>query len=162
MKKLNPGLDSFDFRLLQCLAHDARITQAELAAKVHLSQSACGRRLKNLSDRGIVRRYRAELDRRALGYGTLVIVRISLERQNEECLKAFERAIVRCSSVLNCYLMSGGADYLVTVAARDIDDFGRVHNAELSRLPHVARIESSFALREVVNRELAPHMLDPA
>ena len=159
MKSGELTLDRFDFRLLQCLAQDARLTQAELASRLHLSASACGRRLQRLSERGIIRRFRAELDRRALGYGTLVIVRIALERQNEECLKAFERAIVLCSSVLSCYLMSGSSDYLVTVAARDLDDFERVHNAELSRLPHVARIESSFALREVVNRELAPHML---
>lgn len=159
MKTVDLTLDRLDIRLLQCLMENARQTHAELAPRVGLSPTACARRLQRLGERGIVRRYRAELDRGKLGYDALVIVRITLERQNEECLKAFERAVVLCSSVLTCYLMSGSADYLVTVAARDIGDYERMHNAELSRLPHVARIESSFALREVVNRELAPHMI---
>jgi DNA-binding Lrp family transcriptional regulator len=86
-------------------------------------------------------------------------VRITLERQSEDCLRAFEKAVARCPSVLSCYLMSGAADYQVTVAARDIADYERVHNTQLSRLPHVARIESSFALREVINRDVPPEML---
>jgi Lrp/AsnC family transcriptional regulator, leucine-responsive regulatory protein len=159
MKTGDPSLDGTDIRILQSLLENARLTHGELASKVSLSATACARRVQRLTERGIVRRFRAELDRAMLGYAMLVIVRITLERQNEECLKAFEKAVVRCGSVLSCYLMSGTADYLITVAARDIADYERAHNNELSRLPHVARIESSFALREVINRELAPHML---
>ena len=89
----------------------------------------------------MIRRYRAELDRKRLGFGGLVIVRITLERQSEDVLRAFEKAVARCPSVLSCYLMSGVADYQVTLVARDIEDYERVHNTQLSRLPHVARIE---------------------
>lgn len=152
-------LDRIDLRLLRCLLEDARLSHVELSAKVGLSATACARRLQRLGESGVIRRYRAELDRKRLGYGGLVIVRITLERQSEECLKAFEKAVARCPSVLSCYLMSGAADYQVTVVARDIEDYERVHNAQLSRLPHVARIESSFALREVINREIPPQIL---
>lgn len=152
-------LDRIDLRLLRCLLEDARLSHVELSAKVGLSATACARRLQRLGESGVIRRYRAELDRKRLGYGGLVIVRITLERQSEECLKAFEKAVARCPSVLSCYLMSGVADYQVTVVARDIEDYERVHNAQLSRLPHVARIESSFALREVINREIPPQIL---
>jgi DNA-binding Lrp family transcriptional regulator len=152
-------LDRVDLRLLRCLLDDGRLSQVELSAKVGLSPTACARRLQSLMDSGVIRRFRAELDRARLGFGGLVIVRITLERQSEDCLRAFEKAVARCPSVQSCYLMSGAADYQVSVVARDIADYERVHNTQLSRLPHVARIESSFALREVINREVPPEIL---
>ena len=153
------GIDHTDLRLLRCLLDDARLSHVELSQKVGLSPTACARRLQKLTETGVIRRYRAELDRKRLGFGGLVIVRITLERQSEDCLRSFEKAIARCSAVASCYLMSGAADYQVTVVARDIEDYERVHNTQLSRLPHVARIESSFALREVINREIPPEIL---
>lgn len=152
-------LDRIDRHLLRALLDDARLSHVELSAKAGLSPTACARRLQRLTESGVIRRYRAELDRKRLGYGGLVIVRITLERQSEDVLRAFEKAVARCPSVLSCYLMSGVADYQVTLVARDIEDYERVHNTQLSRLPHVARIESSFALREVINREIPPEIL---
>ena len=76
--------------------------------------------------------------------------------QNEEALKSFEAAVIDCPSVVRCFLMSGSDDYIVIVLARDIEDFERIHRTELSRLPRVARIQSSFAMREVVNRAVPP------
>ena len=69
---------------------------------------------------------------------------------------SFEAAVVDCPSVVRCFLMSGSDDYIVIVMARDIEDFERIHRTELSRLPRVARIQSSFAMREVVNRAVPP------
>jgi DNA-binding Lrp family transcriptional regulator len=96
------------------------------------------------------------LDVRRFGLSTTVLVRITLESQNEEALKSFEAGIVNCPSVVLCFLMSGSDDYLVIVLARDIEDFERIHRTELSRLPRVARIQSSFAMREVVDRAVPP------
>jgi len=159
METSENGIDGTDLRLLRCLLDDARLSHVELSEKVGLSATACARRLQKLTDSGVIRRYRAELDRKRLGFGGLVIVSITLERQSEDCLRSFEKAIARCPAVSSCYLMSGAADYQVTVVARDIEDYERVHNTQLSRLPHVARIESSFALREVINREIPPEIL---
>ncbi len=85
-----------------------------------------------------------------------MVVRITLDSQSDEALKAFEAGVLDCPSVVRCFLMSGSDDYVVIVLARDIEDFERIHRTELSRLPRVARLESSFALREVVNRAVPP------
>ncbi len=85
-----------------------------------------------------------------------MIVRITLDAQNEEALEAFEKAVLQCSSIVSCFLMSGASDYVVTVVARDIEDFERIHKTQLSSLPRVARLESSFAIREVINRAVPP------
>jgi DNA-binding Lrp family transcriptional regulator len=74
-------------------------------------------------------------------------------------LDAFEKAVAQCPSVLRCFLMSGSDDYIVAVNTRSIEDFERIHRTELARLPHVARIQSSFALREVINRAVPPAAL---
>ncbi|MBS0517927.1 MAG: Lrp/AsnC family transcriptional regulator [Proteobacteria bacterium] len=155
-------LDRLDIRLLRHLMYDARMSLTELGSKVGLSATACARRLERLVKEGVIKRFRVELNRKQAGFGMLVIIRVTLERQSEDCLRSFEKAVVRCSSVLSCYLMSGTSDYLVTVAARDIEDYERIHNTQLSRLPHVARLESGFALREIVEREIPTEILGAA
>jgi Lrp/AsnC family leucine-responsive transcriptional regulator len=96
------------------------------------------------------------LDLGLFGLRTTVLVRIALESQSEQALKAFEAGVLDCPSVITCFLMSGSDDYVAIVLARDIEDFERIHRTELSRLPRVARIQSSFAMREVVNRAVPP------
>jgi Lrp/AsnC family leucine-responsive transcriptional regulator len=93
-----------------------------------------------------------DLDLRQLGYSITVLVRISLDSQSDEALSAFESGVAECPSVTRCFLMSGTDDYLAIVLAKDIDDFERIHRMELSRLPRVSRIQSSFAIRDVVRR----------
>jgi DNA-binding Lrp family transcriptional regulator len=148
------ALDRTDFRLLVALQADARISHVALAEKVALSPSATARRIRALETGGVIRGYRAELDPAAFGLVTTVIIRITLERQSEESLAAFEKAVARIPDVLSCHLMSGSDDYLVLVQARDIEDFERIHTRHLSRLPGVARLHSSFALRQVIRRNI--------
>ena len=100
------------------------------------------------------RGYRADLEPTALGLVTTVVVTITLEKQSEDYLAAFEAAIARCPDVVSCHLMSGSDDYHLQVIARDIADFERIHKQHLSRMPGVARIHSSFAMREVVRRAI--------
>lgn len=145
-------LDHVDIRLLRELMADARISQVDLADKVGLSATACARRIRQLEDAGVLRGYSADLDPIALGLVTTVVVRITLEKQSEDFLRAFEAAIVKCPDVVSCHLMGGNDDYLVQVVARGIEDFERIHKQHLSRMPGVARLHSSFALREVVRR----------
>ena len=123
-----------------------------LASKFGLSSTALARRQKALEDEGYIHGYQASLDLAQFGLTTTVLVRIALESQSDEALKAFEAEVVKCPSVVRCFLMSGTDDYILLVMARDIQDFERIHRTELSRLPRVARVQSSFALREVVNR----------
>jgi DNA-binding Lrp family transcriptional regulator len=155
-------LDRIDRAILTELARNGRLSHAELSERVGLSPTACARRQRALEEAGVIVGYQAVLGLDRLGLSTTVIVRITLDGQSEEALDAFEKAIVRCPSVVRCFLMSGSDDYIVAVNARSIEDFERIHRTELARLPHVSRIQSSFALREVVNRAVPPAALQQA
>jgi Lrp/AsnC family leucine-responsive transcriptional regulator len=145
-------MDRIDLAILDALQREGRISNAGLAEKVGLSQSACSRRLDNLEKSGVIRGYHARLSNAALGYGVTVIVHMSLSGQSEKILSEFEAAVKRCPNVLVCYLMSGEYDYLLRIAARDLADYERIHKEWLSAMPHVIKINSSFALREVIDR----------
>jgi Lrp/AsnC family transcriptional regulator, leucine-responsive regulatory protein len=155
-------LDRLDFALLKALSSDARQSHVNLAQAVGLSSTACARRLAALEEDGLIEGYQAKLGLRALGLGTTVIIRVALESQSDESLDAFESAVARCPSVVRCFLMSGTDDYLLTVIARGIEDFEHIHRTQLSRLPRVARIQSNFAIREIVNLTFPPGALQPA
>lgn len=145
-------LDAIDRAILSALQEDARMPNAALAERVGLSPSACSRRLDGLEKSGAVRGYHARLSNRALGHQTTVIVHISLSGQFQKTLREFEDAVKRCPNVLVCHLMSGEYDYILRVVAKDLADYERIHRDWLSSLPHVAKINSSFALREVIDR----------
>lgn len=146
--------DALDRAILGALLEDGRLSQVELADRVPLSPTAIARRIRALEDAGLIEGYRAIINQKALGLGMTVIVQISLKSQNEDLLDAFETAVAKAPSVVSCYLMSGDDDYLLTVLARDLADFERIHKEQLSRLPGVARLKSSFALREVAGKGL--------
>ena len=152
-------IDRSDRRLLLELSEHGRATNVEIASAVHLSASAVARRQRALEERGVVRGYHADIDPGAFGFTTTVVVQVTLKGQSEADLAEFEAAVQQCDSVLRCWLMSGSDDYLLMLLVRDLPDFERVHKTQLSRLPHVARIQSSFALREVVRRALPADLL---
>lgn len=148
------ALDRFDWAILAALLADARTSLSDLAPKVGLSPTACARRLKSLEDAGVINGYRAVPDPQRLGLGVTVLVRVRLDSQREDAFEAFEKAVRRCASVVRCYFMSGTDDYELVVLCRDIGDFEHIHKTQLARLPHVARIQSGFALRTVVDTGL--------
>lgn len=145
-------LDRIDIAILDTLQRDGRISNAALAERVGLSQSACSRRLDNLEKGGVIKGYHARLSNAALGHRMTVIVHISLSGQFAKTLAEFEAAVKRCPNVLACYLMSGEYDYILRIAARDLEDYERIHKEWLTGMPHVIKINSSFALREVTDR----------
>ncbi|WP_316015823.1 Lrp/AsnC family transcriptional regulator [Roseobacter sp. HKCCA0434] len=147
--------DAQDLKLLTLLQRDGRLTNAALAEAAHLSPSACHRRVRRLEQAGVIAGYGARLDPAAIGRKAVVFVEITLAGQSEEVLDAFEAAIARVPDVVECHLMAGAADYLAKVMAADSEDFARIHRQHLSRLPGVAQMQSSFALRTVrAGREL--------
>lgn len=151
-----PDLDATDRRILDVLQRHGRITNAELAERIHLSPSACHRRVQRLEAEGTIAGYVALLDARRLGRPTTVFVEITLAGQADEVLDAFERAVKRIPDVLECHLMAGTADYLLKVVAEDTEDFARIHRQHLARLPGVTKMQSSFALRRVVQTTAMP------
>ncbi|MBK5946934.1 AsnC family transcriptional regulator [Rhodobacter veldkampii DSM 11550] len=149
-------LDATDRRILTVLQKQGRISNAELAERVNLSASACHRRVQRLEEEGYIRDYVALLDTRKLGRPTTVFVEITLSGQADELLEAFEREVKKIPDVLECHLMAGSADYLLKVVAEDTEDFARIHRAHLARLPGVAQMQSSFALRTVFKTTALP------
>jgi Lrp/AsnC family transcriptional regulator, leucine-responsive regulatory protein len=149
-------IDDTDRRLLVVLQKRGRISNAELSEAVNLSPSACHRRVRRLETDGFIRNYVAMLDPRKVGRPTTVFVEITLSGQADEVLDAFEREVARIPDVLECHLMAGTADYLLKVVAEDTEDFARIHRRHLARLPGVAQMQSSFALRTVFKTTALP------
>lgn len=145
----NPPLDATDRRILAELQADSRITMQALAERVNLSASPCHRRVKLLEERGVISRYIALVDQKALGLNVSVFVSIKLERQREEDLDRFAKAIQGWDEVLECYLMTGTRDYLLRVVAQDLEAYETFLKSKLTRLDGIASIESSFALQQV-------------
>ena len=149
-------MDKIDRSILRGLQDNARISNVDLATLVGLSPSACLRRVSQLEKSGVIDGYHANLNAAKMGHDVLVLVHITLHGQSAEMMADFEKAVAKISQVLACFLIAGENDYILRVAARDVNDFGRVHSTYLSALPHVLRMESNFVLREVMNRGVAP------
>jgi DNA-binding Lrp family transcriptional regulator len=156
MSQENIALDRTDRAILHELQQDGRLTNAALAARVKLSESACLRRVRALEARRLIRGYVGLVDQSAAGYPDNVFVRITLTSQQRNDLLAFESAVRQIPEVMECYLMSGDADYLLRVIVADARDYERVHSQHLTGLPGVDRVHSSFALRTVVKKTEIP------
>ena len=152
-------LDALDMAILSALSENGRLSQVELSERIPLSATAIARRIKTLEEKGVIEGYQARVSRAALGLDMTVLVQISLQSQSEVLLAELEKAIAASPSVVACHLMSGEDDYVLTVLARDLTDYERIHRQELSRLPGVTRLRSSFALREVKSRSLPDTLL---
>jgi Lrp/AsnC family leucine-responsive transcriptional regulator len=153
-------LDTRDRAILAALLEDGRLSQVQLAERVPLSPTAIARRIKALEEAGVIEGYQARINRHAMGLEMTVLVFISLQNQTEERLEPFEAAVRAAPSIIGCQLMSGEDDYMLTVLARDLADYERIHKQELSRLPGVTRLRSSFVLRDVKSRPIPASALD--
>lgn len=152
-------LDDTDLRLLRALVSDGRASDVWLGEKVHLSSTAAARRRKILEESGYITHYSANLNVRSLGFGTLVVVAIELVSQAEAVLQDFELAVLQSPSMSFCAFVTGDTDFLMILNVQSLDDYDMIYRKELSVLPHVARIRSSFVLREVASRQIAPAIL---
>ena len=150
------SLDRTDRAILHELQTDGRISNVRLAEQVNLSESACLRRVKLLEEAGVIGGYAMLISQAAVGLPGNVFVEIALNRQRREDQDAFEAALVRVPEVMECYLMSGEYDYLLRVVVADAADYERIHHEQLTSLPGVARVRSSFALRAVTKRTELP------
>ena len=146
-------LDPIDQRILQRLRADGRVSNADLATAVGLSPSACLRRVRRLEERGVIRGYAAILAEGPED-GLVAYVQITLEKQTDEHMRRFEAAVRDHPEIRDCYLMAGAADYMVRAVAPSMAAYESIHKDLLSRLPGVARMVSSFVLREVADRAL--------
>ncbi len=142
-------LDAIDRAILNELQRNGRLSNVELAQRVHLSPSACLRRVKALEDGGVIAGYVALLNPKAVGkQGTCYSI-INLERMTTAALAAFEQAVQDSPDVLDCYYVAGTNDYLIRFAYKDAEDLERFHTQVLMQLPEVARSNSMLVLRTI-------------
>ena len=149
-------LDDRDRAILRELQRDGRLTNADLAAKVNLSASACLRRVKILEEEGFIAGYAMLVDAARVGLRAVAFVMITLDQQGRATLDAFERAVTRHPEILECYLLAGTADYMVRVAFRDAAHFERIHSDVLTQLPGVTPVQSIMTLRTVKTTTALP------
>jgi Lrp/AsnC family leucine-responsive transcriptional regulator len=149
-------LDSTDLRILAELQADGALSNVELARRVHLSPSPCLARVKALEVGSVISRYVALVDAAALGLGLNVFISISLTSQNKESLAGFERRIAEHDEVMECYLMTGDSDYLIRIAVADMAALEKFILEQLTPIPGIEKIRSSFALKQVRYKTALP------
>jgi DNA-binding Lrp family transcriptional regulator len=149
-------IDDRDRAILRELMRDGRLTNAELAERVHLSQSACLRRVRMLEDSGLIAGYVMLLDPAAAGLPGAAFVSVTLDQQGRAALDRFETEVRGHAEIIECYLLAGPADYLLRVAFRDARDFERIHTDILTQLPGVSRVQSTMTLRTVKKTTALP------
>ena len=149
-------LDPVDIRILNELQNDSSHSNVELAKRVHLSPSPCLMRVKALKDKGVIRNYVALVDPKILGLGLNVFISISLKEQSKEALGKFEERISEHDEVMECYLMTGDSDYLIRVAVADMGALEKFILEQLTPIPGIEKIRSSFALKQVRYKTALP------
>lgn len=149
-------LDELDSRILQALQENARISNVDLANAVGISPSPCWRRVRDLERNGVIDRYVTLVKPAAVGLPVSVFIQVSLEKQVEAALEEFEAAVLARPEVMECYLMTGDADYLLRVVLSDLEAYERFLLDHLTRIPCVASIKSSFSLKQVKYRTALP------
>jgi len=145
----SPSLDRYDLALLRELQSDARLSNAELAARIGLSPAPTWRRVRRLEEQGFITGYRAEIDRRRIGLGVLAFVRVDAERNNAAATQALEDRIRSLPEVVACHYISGAGTFELHVVATDLDAYSRWAMETLFKLPNVKDLHTSFSLGEV-------------
>jgi Lrp/AsnC family leucine-responsive transcriptional regulator len=149
-------LDDASRRILAALQADGRRTLQDVAERAGLSPTPCWRRMKAMEEAGIIRRYVATLDREKLGLGLCVFAHVTLQRNATNTAANFEQAMRDCPEVLECYAVTGDADYIIKVVASDPKDYQAFLEAKIFRTPFIAQIRSSIALKEVKDETALP------
>ncbi|MDB5840232.1 MAG: ArsR family transcriptional regulator [Herminiimonas sp.] len=149
-------LDATDLRILKFLQDDSATSNVDLAGKISLSASPTLARVKNLETQGVISRYVALVDPHALGLKVNVFIQVSLEKQESGALAGFEQAVSRFDEVMEVYLMTGDADYLLRIVVPDIQALEHFILDHLTRIPGIKNIRSSFALKQVKYKTALP------
>lgn len=142
-------LDRIDLNILRALQANGRLTNAELASRVHVSPATCHRRTQRLLDEGFISNIRAHIVPGRVGLGTVVMVGVVLDRSTPESFAAFEQAVLKIPQVLECNLVAGDFDYLLKIRVSDMSDFNKLHGKQLIALPGVRQTRTFFVMKEV-------------
>lgn len=146
--------DKYEWRIMQALQENGRLTNQELSDRIGLSSTPCWRRLNDLNQSSVIRRYVAILDPQLVGIRETAFAHITIDQRSETGLEQFEAAVRKCPEILECYASMGDADYLLKVAIPDVSSYDRFLKNFLFKLPGVVQVRSNLALR-TVKRETA-------
>ena len=155
-RRQNRPFDQLDYKILTELQSDGRMTNQDLSEKVGLSPTPCLRRLRQLENDGVIFRYVALVDPVAVGYSVTAFVRVRLDQQDDRHLRLFEEAIAGFPEVMECYLMTGDADYQLRVVVTSLESFEDFLRLRLTKIPGVGQVTTSFALRPIVYKTALP------
>ena len=150
-------MDDKDYKILDELQKDGRITNQELSERVNLSATPCLRRVRILEEAGIIRGYCAVVDQKALGLAVTAFIRIRLERHDDETVQGVEKAISNMPEVMDCWLMTGQWDYQMRVLSTDLEAYEKFVRNRLQRVQGIASIDTSFAYGRVKRSQIVPH-----
>ena len=143
------SLDDFDIKILNALQQDARISNVKLAKQLSISEAPCWRRLQRLKKNGVIEGYQAVLNRRKLGFGVMSFIQLKFVQHDEELTRLFENAINDWPEVMACHSISGAADFLLIVVARNLDEYVEFIDRKLRKIPGITDITSNISLREL-------------
>lgn len=149
-------LDSFDRKILHRLQQDGRISNQQLADQVGLSPAACWRRVRALEEQGVIEGYSAQLNAEVMGQALSVFVLVSLQRHNIDSTAEFEQQVMTYPEVLQCFAVTGNADFVLRVVIPDMRSYDRFLNEKIFTLQGIAQVHSNFALREIKNTQHLP------
>ena len=145
----NSDLKPVDLRILGALQADGRKTNQALAEEVGLATSPCWRRVNRLEQTGVVRGYRAVLDRQKIGLGVLAFIRVRIDSHSAAEAEAFAQNLMRLREVVACYSIAGDADFLLQVVSPDLDSYADFAMNVIRRLPRIKEMQTSFVLKEI-------------
>lgn len=151
-----PKLDVIDRKILQTLQREARISNVDLAKRVHLSPTPCFERVRRLEEGGYILRYTAQLDPQKLGMGLLAFVEVSLDKTNPTAFDRFHEAVAAMPEVQECHMVAGGFDYLLKLRVKDMAGYRRFLGDRVSTLPGVSRTHTYFVMEEVKSTQEVP------
>ena len=149
-------IDKTDESILKILQNDSRTTNQQLSEKIGMSASPCWRRVKRLEDEKVIRGYGVLLDRRKLGLGVMVFIRVSIDRHSEAEALKFEEEVMQLDVVVACYSIGGDSDFLLQVVSYDLDTYAEFSMSIIRRLPGIKAMQSMFTLKEIKNYQGFP------
>ena len=145
----NSKIDQTDAKILKLLQHDSRMSNAELSEKIGMSASPCWRRVKQLENTQVIKGYGVLLDRKKIGLGVMVFIRVSIDSHSEKEAKKFEEEVSALEHVVACYSIGGDADFLLQVVSPDLDTYAEFSMSIIRRLPGIKEMQSMFVLKEL-------------
>ncbi|HEM7188969.1 TPA: Lrp/AsnC family transcriptional regulator [Providencia rettgeri] len=143
------AIDKTEIKILKLLQDDARITNQVLAEKVGISASPCWRRVKKLEEEHVIEGYRAILNRKKIGLGVMVFVRVIIDSDSEAEAQKFEQEVTELENVVACYSIGGDTDFLLQVVSHDLDSYADFAMTVIRRLPGIKEMQSMFVLKEI-------------